>query len=128
MAFMASMLYHFFPYVSPKFNKFLHLWYLAYMFCLSFYLLKKVLLVSFKVSIIYYLSTSLNEFLKFNPFVPKFVNPTLFILFYLHVVGSAPPINFLSSFGSSFSSSLWLLLSSFEFFDRSHCWFLLSVV
>ena len=27
----------FFPYVSPKFNKFLHLWPLAYMLCPSFY-------------------------------------------------------------------------------------------
>ena len=44
----------FFSYVSPKLNKFFHLRYLAYMFCPSFYVLKKVFLLSFKVTIIHY--------------------------------------------------------------------------
>ena len=69
----------FFFHVSPKNLR--NFWYLAYMFCSSFYLLKKFLLVSFKVSIIHYSSTSLNESLKFNHFGPKLVSPALFILF-----------------------------------------------
>ena len=63
----------FFPYVSPKFNKFLRLRYLAYMFCPFFYLLKKnfwslpklalsiirlLLLMSFRSLIFLYLSLS----------------------------------------------------------------------
>ena len=92
------------------------------------YNLTKVLLVSFKVSIIHYSYPSFSEFLKFNLFVPKFVNPTLFMLLYLCVIRSAPPINFLSSFSRSLSSSLWLLLSSCEFFYKSHFWLLLSAV
>ena len=77
---ISGVLSSFSHYVSPKFNKFFHLRYLAYMLCPS-YFLKKVLPVSFKVSIIHYSPASLNEFLQFNHFVPKFVNPTLFILF-----------------------------------------------
>ena len=43
--------------------------------------LKNGPLVSFKFTIIHYSPTSLNEFLKFNLFVPKFVSPTLLVLF-----------------------------------------------
>ena len=95
----------------------------AYMFCPCLYFFKKVLLVSFKVSIIHYSPDSINEVLEFDLFAPKFDAPIQLSLysFNILVAGSTPPINFLSSI----VSSLWLPLHFFEFFNK--CWLLVFV-
>ena len=117
----------FFPYISPKFNKFLHLRYLTYMFCASFYLLKKFLLVSFIVSIIHYLCGSLKEFLKFNLLYLRLSPNSLYAV--LTCVLLDLPQSLISYVYSIFPF-FWLSLSfsSFELFNRFYCWLLLFVV
>ena len=97
----------FFPYVSPKllnfFNEFFltNFQYLGYLISPSFYLLKKVLQVSFKVNIIHYSIASVNEFLRSS--IILFLSFSIQLSLYrfnIPVVAAAPSINLLSSSNS----------------------------